>query len=144
MRKSFEVRFSVRFHGNLFLDRLKMTSLEFRVDQCRREANPTLISKMKCIFLRTTLNQGPKDFKSRLDRGRMGSNLICKRSISLFAIAICKIVLDIFRNHLRIFVLLPILTDKYMKIPMTESVPHLYLKFKCSSKVKGHSGTLNF
>ena len=49
---------------------------------------------------------------------------------SLFLIVICKIVLDIFRNRLRIFVLLPILTDKYKKIPMTESVPHWYLKSK--------------
>ena len=69
----------------------------------------------------------------------MGSNqgqarskmyLIRKLLNSLFLIVICKIVLDIFRSHLRIFVLLPILTDEYKKIPMTESVPHWYLKSK--------------
>lgn len=69
----------------------------------------------------------------------MGSNqgqarskmyLIRKLLNSLFLIVICKIVLDIFRSRLRIFVLLPILTDEYKKIPMTESVPHWYLKSK--------------
>ena len=58
VRKIFEdFRFSVRFHGNLFLDRLKMTSLKLRFDLFRREAHPTLISKMKWVFLQTTLKR---------------------------------------------------------------------------------------
>ena len=87
-------------------------------------------------------SRGQNRDQSRSNRGQSGSSfltknrgqsrskiyLIRKLSIWLFLIAICKIVLDIFRSHLRIFVLLPILTDKYKKIPMTEFVPHLYLK----------------
>ena len=88
--------------------------------------------KSRSFEVKSGSNRSRIGVESGSNRGQPRSKiyLIRKLWISLFLIVICKIVLDIFRSHLRIFVLLPILTDKYKKIPMTESVPHLYLKSK--------------
>ena len=50
-----ELEGSSNFEGKLISEFLKMTSFKLRVVLCRKKTDPTLISQMKLIPLRTTL-----------------------------------------------------------------------------------------